>query len=212
LLRTVGFEVQEATNGQEALKQYERWQPHLIWMDMRMPIMDGYTATREIRRAEEKPTPNPSQEGNQSSIFNLQSTIIIALTASAFEEDRQHVLAAGCDDFVRKPLQEADIFDAMSKHLGVQYVYAERQESKVESRKLKVEEMLTPEALVTLPPELLANIEHAVLQGDVEVVNEVIGAIRPSHPAVADALASLADNFAYGEILRMVQEANKHQT
>nr|MDJ0845301.1 PAS domain S-box protein [Crocosphaera sp.] len=89
LLSSMGFNVRQASNGQEALDIWEHWQPHLIWMDMRMPILDGYKATERI-----KATPQG------------QETVIIALTASAFEEERNLVLSAGCDDFMRKPFRE----------------------------------------------------------------------------------------------------------
>jgi signal transduction histidine kinase/ActR/RegA family two-component response regulator len=109
LLKRVGFEVEEASNGQQAIEVWEQWEPHLIWMDMRMPVMDGYTATRHI-----KDTPKG------------YSTKIIALTASAFDDERSHILAAGCDDFLGKPFRDTDIFEHMSKHLGVKYRYKAR--------------------------------------------------------------------------------------
>jgi len=76
LLTGWGFDVRAACNGVEALNLWREWHPHLIWMDMRMPVMDGYEATRRI-----KATPQGQQ------------TIIVALTASAFEDERERVLA-----------------------------------------------------------------------------------------------------------------------
>ncbi len=104
MLARVGFDVQEACDGQEAIVVWERWKPHLIWMDIRMPVMDGYEATRRIKAK-----------------TNGQSTTIVALTASAFEEERNHILEAGCDDFVGKPFCDSDILECMTKHLGVAY-------------------------------------------------------------------------------------------
>jgi CheY-like chemotaxis protein len=100
--------VREAENGQQAVALWDSWQPHLILMDMRMPVMDGYEATKRIK-------------------FHLkgQATVIIALTASAFEEDRTMILSAGCDDFVRKPFQEEVLLEKIATHLGVRYVYEE---------------------------------------------------------------------------------------
>ena len=108
LLEPVGFEIAEASNGQEALEIWERWQPHLIWMDMRMPVMDGYEATKQIK-----------------SQLQDQETVIIAITASALEEERAVVLSIDCDDFVRKPFPESIIFEKMAQHLGVRYLYQE---------------------------------------------------------------------------------------
>ena len=108
LLKPLGFEVREASNGQEAVAVWQQWQPHLIWTDMRMPVMDGYEATRRIKAGPQE-----------------QSTIIIAVTASAFKEDREQILAAGCDDFVRKPVRAEEIVDRLTKYLGVRFVYQE---------------------------------------------------------------------------------------
>ena len=106
LLGDMGFAVREACNGQEAIAVWESWQPHLIWMDMRMPIMDGYEASQRIK-----------------STLQGQATVIIALTASAFEEDRALVLSAGCDDFLRKPFREETLWQKMAEHLGIQFRY-----------------------------------------------------------------------------------------
>ncbi|MBD0336412.1 MAG: response regulator, partial [Cyanobacteria bacterium Co-bin13] len=109
LLSTVGFEVRQAVNGEDAISQAKSWHPHLIWMDVRMPVLDGYEATRWIKQqAGTGPAPK-----------------IIALTANAFEEERAAALAAGCDDFLRKPIQEESLFNKMAEHLGVRYVYQE---------------------------------------------------------------------------------------
>ncbi|MEO1800864.1 MAG: response regulator [Cyanobacteria bacterium J06629_2] len=113
LLESVGFSVREAENGQQAIAEWQSWSPHLIWMDMRMPVMDGYEATQRIKE---------TTEG--------QNTKILALTASAFEEEKAIILSAGCDDFVRKPFKEEVLFDKMTEHLGVQYLYAESNQNK----------------------------------------------------------------------------------
>ena len=106
LLRSVVFAVREAANGREALEIWRQWQPQLIWMDIRMPQMDGLSAIRKIREL-------PGGE----------QTIIIGLTAFAFEEDKQKVMTTGDDDFVRKPWTEEMIFSSLEKHLGVCFQY-----------------------------------------------------------------------------------------
>jgi signal transduction histidine kinase len=93
LLAPFGFELREAVNGQEAVEIWRTWHPHLIWMDMRMPVMDGHEATKRIKRM---------SQSNHAPVPNVD-TVIIALTASAFEEDRRMILDEGCDDFVRSP-------------------------------------------------------------------------------------------------------------
>jgi signal transduction histidine kinase/ligand-binding sensor domain-containing protein/DNA-binding response OmpR family regulator len=111
LLRAVGFEVEEAASGEEAVAAWRRFRPHLVWMDKRMPGLDGLGATRAIR-AEEQAAGAPR-------------TPIIALSASALEHERGEILAAGCDDFVAKPFREDTIFSVLEARLGVRYVRSE---------------------------------------------------------------------------------------
>ncbi|MBN1123095.1 MAG: response regulator [Anaerolineae bacterium] len=106
LLTPLGFEVREAENGQEAIELFEEWKPDLIWMDIRMPEMDGLEATRRIKA---------TQAGS--------TTPIIAVTASVFDEDHAQILESGCDDFLRKPFSSTDIYDKLVKHLGVRFTY-----------------------------------------------------------------------------------------
>jgi len=107
LLEKLGFEVQEAAQGEEAIQQWRQWQPHVILMDMRMPTLDGYQATRQIR-AEEDP----------------KTVIIIALTAQAFAEDQATALSVGCDDYISKPVRLEILFNKLTEHLGVQFTNA----------------------------------------------------------------------------------------
>ena len=111
LLLPVGFVVQQASNGREALEISKVWHPHLIWMDLQMPEMDGYEATQKIRRAE-------SESDQQAS-----SIKIIALTASVLKKERDHTLVSGFDDFVIKPFQEETIWEKISQHLEVEFIY-----------------------------------------------------------------------------------------
>jgi len=126
LLNPLGFELNEASNGKEAVEMCEQWQPHLIWMDMRMPVMNGFEATQKIKA---------TTAG--------QATAIIALTASVLEEERAVVVSAGCDDFLRKPFREDDIFKMMEQHLGVRYVYEDLTQSQQEN--LQEAEVLSSE-------------------------------------------------------------------
>ena len=92
-LRRIGdFEIFEANNGQEALEVVEARKPDLIFMDLKMPVMDGWEATRRIRTTE---------------VGRLIP--IIALTAQAMAGDEQKALAAGCDDYVAKPIVDPEV-------------------------------------------------------------------------------------------------------
>ena len=157
LLQVVGFEVREAVNGREAVEMFTQWRPHYIWMDIRMPVMDGYEATRRIRQAEGARL-KAQGTNTQSSIINRQSSIhrvpIVALTAHALEEEREPILAAGCDDFVRKPYREQEIFEVMARHLGLKYVYEDSIEHGARSKEQPSEDILTPEALADKPEKM----------------------------------------------------------
>jgi signal transduction histidine kinase/DNA-binding NarL/FixJ family response regulator/HAMP domain-containing protein len=181
MLTPLGFEVREAVHGQEGLRIWEEWKPHLIWMDMRMPVMDGYEATERIKA---------TMQG--------QATVVVALTASAFEEDRTMILSAGCDDFIRKPFRDEEIFDTLAKHLGVRFIYQEDDaETAVAGEGAGEEELLTPQALAELPPGWAERLHSAAVQADGEQVLQLVEEIRGRNETVAEALAGLARNFRY---------------
>ncbi len=186
LLHPLGFAVREAADGREAIAIWEEWQPHLIWMDIRMPIMDGYEATRRIKAA-----PRSAE------------TIIIALTAGAFEEQRAEVLAAGCDDFLRKPFKEAELFELMSKHLGVRYIYEDTASSLDDSQ--SDEEELSPATLAALPVDLLRELEQATIRSRSDDIERLIERIRTYDEVAADTLARLAGEFEYEKILNLIE-------
>jgi len=189
LLSLPGFELREAENGGEAVKIWEKWEPHLIFMDMRMPVMDGYEAVGRIKSAAKG-----------------QAAAVIAVTAGVFEEERSAVLAAGCDDFVRKPFDDAEIFEVIHRHLGVEYVYCD--DADPSARKIPVKDKLktfTPEALGALPVELIRNLKDAVLLGYFDRIERLTEDIRLHDAALAGALAMLAADFEYGRIQDVIE-------
>ncbi len=187
---TAGFELREAENGQRAIEIWQEWEPHLIWMDLRMPVLDGYEATRRIKAT-----------------LKGQATAIIVLTASPFEDQQADAFAAGCDDFLRKPAREVDIFETMSKHIGVRYVY---EDLAVSSQQIVISEGSKIKDLKAeigkLPSELLANLAEATELSDIELIDQVIAEIRRHNASLADALAKLARDFEYNKILALTQE------
>ncbi|MGB0388929.1 MAG: hypothetical protein ACPGWR_29255, partial [Ardenticatenaceae bacterium] len=113
-------------------------------------------------------------------------------------------ISAGCDDFMRKPFREADIFDMMNKHIGVRYIYEETGTTTTPS---KSQEALTPAALATLSNDLVDELEQACTYGDMMGIDELIKQIRALDAAIANGLALLADEFEYGEIVALIKEA-----
>jgi signal transduction histidine kinase/DNA-binding NarL/FixJ family response regulator len=184
LLNPLGFELKEASNGMEAIAIWDEWEPHLIWMDLRMPVMDGYEAIKQIKAKTKS-----------------QTTAIIALTASVLEEEKAVVLATGCDDFMRKPFREADIFDMMHKHIGVRYVC---DESNSHAAAKRTDRFLTAPAIAKLPTELVADLKHAILSVDLNLIANQIEKIRLLDGGLADAISGCIENFEYDRILRLI--------
>jgi len=196
LFEPLGFEVRSAANGQEALEMWESWAPQLIWMDMRMPVMDGYEATRRIKAT-----------------TRGMATIIIALTASALEEDRAVILSEGCDDYIRKPFHEEELYAAVAKYLGVQYIYEEVQTAPgqpaagMPPEMSEAELQLLVRQLARLDPGWLADLEHATILGDQQAILQAAGQIAGQDPALAESLARLANQFDHDRILSLIQQA-----
>lgn len=205
LLRQVGFQVRAVDNGKAAIAQYQAWQPHLIWMDMRMPVMDGYEATQQIRKLQQSPVK------------------IIAITASAFEEERAAVLACGCDDLVRKPFQEGVIFDTLAQHLGVRYRYQRVTSSagpapasrspalpprEAEPRGVPPEFASVdsgPIDLKVMPADWLAQVHRAAVEVDAEKLYQLIDQIPPEHAQLAEALSRFTRQFCFDELIALTQ-------
>jgi signal transduction histidine kinase len=201
LLSPLGFELKEANNGQEAVEIWEDWQPHLIWMDMRMPVMDGCEATKEIRKMEKE------RESFQSPNSNPH-TVIIAITASSFEEEKTVILAAGCDEFVRKPFKEETIFSKMAEFLGVRYIYQEEQvQSYSDQSVLAFFDTSIGEALTSMPKEWIEQLHHAALCIDNEKIFELISHIPPSQETLAEVLEDLVNQFRCDRIVSLIEDS-----
>ncbi|MBW4439232.1 MAG: response regulator [Pleurocapsa minor GSE-CHR-MK-17-07R] len=184
-MKLAGFEVREVSNGREAVEMWEAWEPHLIWMDMRMPVMDGYEATRTIK-----------------SHTKGQATVIIALTASAFEHERTIVLSAGCDDFVRKPARESLIFEKISEHLGIRFKYDAPAD---DTRTPPPAQPLTAASLQQLTPAQREALLAAADEVDTAAANAVIDEIRATHPSLADALADLTAHYRFDQLQSLLE-------
>ncbi len=187
LLVLPGFELREAKNGRDALEIWEKWKPHLVFMDIRMPVMDGYEATKRIK-----------------STTKGQDTVIIAVTASVFEEERAAVMSAGCDDFIRKPFEDAEIFDVIQRHLGVRFVYEDSQG--LTEAEAGAGTAMIQDTLAELPPDLLSALKQAATDGDSERLHQTVAGIRPHNAMLAEELTRLTDDFAFDTILDVIQK------
>ena len=174
LLEQVGFQVRTARDGREAVELFQSWQPQLILMDMRMPEMDGYAATRAIRAL-------PAGD----------RLPIVALTASAFEEDRGAILAAGCDEMVRKPFEEAQLFDVIGRLLGLCYTYARPEATRAGAAATD---------LRALPEGMRRALAESAIALDKEATLAIVERLRPDHPGEAELLTELVENYRFDAI------------
>jgi signal transduction histidine kinase/DNA-binding NarL/FixJ family response regulator len=180
LLEGVGFDVHVAENGDQALQEFESWHPQFMWMDIRLPDIDGLEVTRRIR----------AREGGRD-------VRIAALTASVFEEERERVLEAGMDDFVRKPYRPDEIFECLQRQLGVRFVSEERRESQGPDAIAA----LDPQAVGELPAALRAELADALVTLDAARINELIGRVTQQEPGLGEALKCRAGRLEYTAIL-----------
>jgi PAS domain S-box-containing protein len=180
LMQRVGIQYRVAENGEQALQLFQSWQPQLVWMDRRMPVMDGMEATRQIRR-----------------LPGGDAVKIIAVTASVFIEQREEMLKVGMDGFVRKPYRFEEIYDCLARQLGVKYVYAEENPAVV-----GVEEIaLTPEMVAILPERMRAELRDALESLEAERIATVMAQVSSLDASLGQVLQHLADNYNYPAIL-----------
>lgn len=185
ILQQAGFEVRTAENGQLAIDCFQQWRPQFIWMDMRMPVLNGYEATRAIRAL---------QGGG--------TTKIVALTASAFEEDRAEIIGAGCNDMLKKPMQAKQIFAMMERLLKIEFRYAGEALSSDYSQPLN---------LSALPLELCGELQHAAEMLDMEGAQAIVEQTRQFTPDIACRLERLLAEFQFGQIVALCQNVSKTQ-
>ncbi|MCE5181244.1 MAG: PAS domain S-box protein [Betaproteobacteria bacterium] len=185
LMKNVGFPIKVAENGEQAVEIFQSWRPHLIWMDRRMPVMDGLEATRRIR-----------------DLPGGKEVKIAAVTASAFTEQRDEMLKAGMDDFVRKPYRFNEIYECLGRQLGVKYIYADARAAEAEEAS---DGVITAEMLTALPPDLRRELHDALESLEGERIGTVIQQTASYDPKLHKTLSHLAGNFDYPAILRALQ-------
>jgi signal transduction histidine kinase/CheY-like chemotaxis protein len=191
LLESVGFGVRQASHGEQAVALWREFRPHLIWMDMRMPVMDGLMATKAIRAAEASaPTGGPAP------------VKIVALSASALDHERAVVVANGCDDFLAKPFRESAVFGKLSEQLGARFDY----DAEAPASEAPAAGVLTVARLSALPSRVLAPLRAALDIGDDEAASKLVGTIRSEDAALGQALEAAIANFQVDELLSLLEK------
>ncbi len=188
LMAEMGVAARTARDGCEAIAISESWQPHLIWMDLAMPRLDGYTATRQIRERDNR-------------------VAIVALTAHAFAEDREQALAAGCDEVIAKPYREQDIFQALSRYLHLPVVLTSEAKAarKLPNTPAGHQSLLT--SLSKLNLARLLQLQRAIVLLDADEMLAVIEGIAKERPSLGEALAGFVDGFHYEQLGQLVRAA-----
>jgi PAS domain S-box-containing protein len=187
LLAPLGFDLREAADGREGVNKAAAWQPDLILMDLVMPEMDGFEAARRIRQ-----TPA------------LQNVIVIALSASVFEHNRQQSLEAGCNDFIPKPIRAENLLEQLRMHLRLEWVYEKRE--KGEEAKEDTAPAIAP--LVGPPASEAEALFDLAMMGDIKGILqrvERIGQLGDQFKPFAGELRRLAKEYRMKEIRELVK-------
>jgi PAS domain S-box-containing protein len=184
-LNLVGFITREALNGEDAIAIFEEWDPHLILMDMRMPKMDGYEATRRIKS---------TSKGKQ--------TPIIALTASSFEDERKKIGNLGIQGHIRKPFRESELFGTVGNILGIKYIFEDEVDGDIENYQFSDAELI--ENIAGLPAQTIRKMKEAVDVADIDLLIELIVEIESVNSILAQHLFVLANNYDYEYLQRIL--------
>ncbi len=190
LLTPLGFEIQDAENGKECVDIYRKWHtdlPDLIFMDLRMPVMNGAEATSEIRRITGK----------------AHSPVIIGLTASAFDEQKDELLSAGCNDFLGKPFKSTEIFRMIQEHLDLNYIYEDDSVLSEKDQEQKNHSFFT-ETLENIPQEWKIKMKNAIENANYHQMLSLAEEIRTQDNLLVDQLIKRIQNFEYDYILELL--------
>ncbi len=185
ILQPLGFQLREACNGLEAVQIFKQWHPHLIWMDMRMPIMNGIEATRQIK-----------------ALPNGKETIIVALTASVFEDQREELFTAGVDAFMSKPYRIEEIFTCLHQYLKVEFIY---QEAALSDNSFS--EDIKQSCFQTLPDELKQHLQNAALELDMEKTLGVIEEVKKINFSLARQFQQAVEKMDFQAILNLFNQS-----
>ncbi|OQW94777.1 MAG: hypothetical protein BWK79_04810 [Beggiatoa sp. IS2] len=193
LLVPLGFEISEAANGQEGIEKMRAYQPDLILIDLVMPIMDGFTAVRQIRNMPES-----------------ARTPIIAVSTSVLEHDHQTCFKAGCDAFLNKPIHAGELLELLQTHLELTWTYDEETSESTTTDSAHSDAVPTEDLPSTeLPPESLSQLFDLAMKGDIIGILELLDDIEPSSQHSSPFISKIrqwAKNFQEEQICDFLQK------
>ncbi|XGB40327.1 MAG: response regulator [Cyanobacteria bacterium LVE1205-1] len=187
LLYPLGLEVMEVSNGTDAIHQWQQWHPHLIFMDLRMPDMDGYEATRCIRELSH----------HQPEVMN---PVIIALTAHILPKNHDQAIAAGCDDFIAKPIQVKELYGKLAHYLGIHDTLISEEPSS-----LLPSPSVLLESLQSMPEEWTRKLHRAANLGHDGLIMELLTQIPSEHQGLAMTLEAWSYGYDFGRVLELIE-------
>ena len=187
MLTTIGVVVETAEDGQQALDLMRQQMPNILFIDIRMPVMDG---PETLKRLFDE--------------YGRDATVVVAVTASVFDHERQQYLSLGFSEFIDKPLLVEQVYACLSKHLGVDFVYKDSVQPASTGSQPASREMLT-EALSGLPADWLARLLQAASTADAEEVLDLLKQVETEHEDLVIALRDLVHNFRFDRIMELAQ-------
>ncbi|MGD1907807.1 MAG: response regulator [Leptolyngbyaceae cyanobacterium] len=209
LLIPLGFEVETVDNGRAAVEFWRSWQPHLILMDIQMPIMDGCQATQVIKAEADRLSAEAAHRIEPK---------IIALTANAFEHDRRAALAAGCNDCLSKSAQNAVLLNKIAEQLGSQNQDATSAGSlrDIASPSNGVEigpkhlsgQTFQVTDLAVMPQNWCQQLQVAAGLADTEQILALIEEIPDDFNSLASALRELVEGFQFEPLMALGRETD----
>ena len=190
MLAKLGFEIAEATNGQEGLQKMEKFQPDLIIMDLIMPKMDGFEAIEKLRR---------SPQG--------QSLKVIASSASVFDNDQQKSIAVGADSFLPKPIEKEKLLEILQNHLQLEWIYQKQEPQVSPNSKTKSE----PEEIMCFPDQndlhKLYDLARSGLVSDILTEIDELEKNNPNLAAFCQQIRQWTQGFQLKKIKKLLQES-----
>jgi CheY-like chemotaxis protein len=196
LLQPLGFELAEASNGQEALNKACEFKPDCILMDLVMPVLDGFEATRRLRKLPE-----------------FADIVVIAISASVFNMDQQQSREVGCNDFLPKPIRETELLEKLRIYLGLEWVYEDKSEVKnikeEKQNSLPTSSLTLQTALIAPPAAEIATLLNLAMMGDLQGIVEQAAKLEALDQQLlpfTTHLRQLAKSFKVKQVLDFIKQ------
>ena len=191
MLRHVGFEVEEAVNGKEAIEKYLSAPFDLILMDMRMPVMDGFEAIRRIKV-------------HQREHETARKTPVIAVTASTLDLDRKEIMKTGTDSYLGKPFRENELFDAIGEVMNIYFLYEAQAPSEDERRVFPEDAEKFASSVAHLPADLVGALQRAITNADLDGVLELCDEMEKHDRDLASIVRRQTQAYEYENLQKML--------